>query len=99
MVKHSIDESVWSTEESIRSTYLPAISDLVKSITGCKTVLVNNVAFRRKAVDGQADPKFYHKPGGSLDTMARSMPTDKPFGKSVRLTPTPSPTNRTRVSQ
>ena len=81
MVKHHVPDSAWSTTENIESTYIPAVSDLVKSITGCKTVLVNNVAFRRKPVDSQADPKFYHKRGGHLDKMASSMPTDRAFGK------------------
>lgn len=91
MVQHQIDESAWSTDESIRSTYIPAVSELVKSITGCKTALVNNVAFRRKAVDYQADPKFYHKRGGALDEMARAMPTDQPFGEPTTQHTLPTP--------
>lgn len=74
-------ESAWATAENIESTYIPAVSTLVKSITGCKTVLVNNVAFRRRPVNQQADPKFYHKAGGELDNLARSIPTDRYFGK------------------
>jgi hypothetical protein len=81
MVTHKSPESAWSDTEAVEKTYIPAISDLVKSLTGCKTVLVNNVAFRRKPVNMQADPMFYHKPGGDFDKMGRSMPTDRPFGK------------------
>lgn len=86
-------ESAWSTPEDVERTYIPAISALVKSVTGCKTVLVNNVAFRRKPVNMQADPKFYHKRGGDLDTMARSMPTDKPFGTFSPRASFPAPSD------
>ena len=84
VVRNSVDTNAWSSAENIDSIYIPAISSLLKDLTGCKTVLVNNVAFRRKRVKQQADPKFYHKPGGMLDTLAKSMPTDRPFSAFKR---------------
>lgn len=78
-------ETIFSNAEAIEREYIPVLCELVKSATGCKKVLVNNVAFRRKAVNAQADPMFYHKKGGDFDKLGRSMPTDRPFGESIKL--------------
>jgi hypothetical protein len=84
MVVHQPPSGAFDSTESVETLYMPSICELVKSVTGCKSVLVNNLAFRRKPVNAQADPMFYHKAGGDFDKIGRSMPTDRPFGESTR---------------
>ncbi|EXJ71369.1 uncharacterized protein A1O5_05176 [Cladophialophora psammophila CBS 110553] len=85
VVEHYIDPSAWATEEDILQTYIPAVQELVETVTGCKTAIVNNVAFRRKkAREYDADRTFYHPRGGELDKMISALPSDRPMS---RLTP------------
>ncbi|OQV09277.1 hypothetical protein CLAIMM_13413 [Cladophialophora immunda] len=78
VVEHHIDPSAWATEEDVLQTYIPAVQDLVKTVTGCKTVIVNNVAFRRKlAKKYDSNKKFYHPRGGEMDKMLSALPSDR----------------------
>jgi hypothetical protein len=98
VVSHSMPDTAWADAEAVKSIYMPAVIDLVKSLTGCKTVLVNNVAFRRKPVDGQADPMFYHKRDGDFDKLSRAQPTDRPLSMSNQPTHIASSCNRQAAS-
>ncbi|KIW91169.1 uncharacterized protein Z519_08064 [Cladophialophora bantiana CBS 173.52] len=80
VVEHHIDPSAWATEEDILQTYIPAVQELVETVTGCKTAIVNNVAFRRKkAREYDADRTFYHPRGGEMDKMISALPSDRPM--------------------
>ncbi len=78
LVEHQLSDDTWSDEEAIRSSYAPLVEQLVKNVTGCKTAIVNSVAFRRKyAKQYDADERFYHPAGGDLDKMVDTLPNDR----------------------
>ncbi|OAP60994.1 hypothetical protein AYL99_05998 [Fonsecaea erecta] len=80
VVEHHVNPSAWATEEAIRQTYIPVVQELVKSVTGCRTALVNNVAFRRKPPsNADANKKFYHPRDGEIDKMVGALPSDRPL--------------------
>lgn len=71
----------WFTGRNVEDVYIPEVCDLVCEMTGAKRAIVNNVAFRRRLADNQADPMFYHKRDGPLDKEVGKMARDKMLGK------------------
>ena len=53
----------WFTESDVENIYFSEVEELVRKLTGAKTFLVNNAAFRRKQTKQQEDPKHYTKRG------------------------------------
>ncbi|KIX94929.1 uncharacterized protein Z520_09239 [Fonsecaea multimorphosa CBS 102226] len=80
VVEHHVDPSAWATERDVLDTYIPVVQDLVKSVTGCKTAIVNNVAFRRKLANKyDANKMFFHPRDGELDKVIGALPSDRPM--------------------
>ncbi|KAJ9607576.1 hypothetical protein H2200_007654 [Cladophialophora chaetospira] len=78
LVEHHLDPHAWDDEAAVRGAYIPSVEQLVKNVTGCKTAIVNNVAFRRKhATQYDADKNFYHPRDGDLDKMLATLPCDR----------------------
>ena len=53
--------------QNVEAIYIPEVCDLICKVTGAKKAIVNNVVFRKKLVENQADPTFYHKAGSDFD--------------------------------
>ena len=78
---HSVPATALGTTDSVETEYLPEIERMMKEVTGCKTVLINSVGFRRKKPAGYTDPMFYHKRGGEFDRTVGSVPGDRMMGE------------------
>lgn len=77
LVEHHTDPAAWDDEEAVRKTYIPELEQLVKNLTGCKTAIVNNVAFRRQLPKYyELSKDFFHPRGGKFDQIISSLPSD-----------------------
>ena len=84
LVENHSDPSNWATEGDVREKYIPTVEQLVKNITGCKTVITNSVVFRRKyPAQYDADSGFYHPKGGDLDKMLKALPCEQAMGTLI----------------
>jgi hypothetical protein len=91
LVENHLDESAWATEEDIRAKYVPSVERLVKNVTGCKTVIVNNVSFRRKlpkVADSEEGKTFYFARGSDFDRQIEALPMKLPMGRLLHSTTT-----------
>lgn len=70
----------WFSGLNVEDIYLPELCDLICKITGAQTAVVNNVAFRRRLADKQADLSYVHKRGDELDREIAKLPRDKTLG-------------------
>ena len=68
-----LHEEEWLDETTIKEKYFPEVEELVKELTGCKTVVCNNATFRRRLAKNQEDPHFYRKRDApdSMDNMLK----------------------------
>lgn len=87
VINHPADMTVFDDAQQTEEKYIPEIEAIVKNMTGCKTVLVNNIAFRRKPVNLASDPKFYYARGSDFDKMLGKLPTDRVLSESSSLLP------------
>ena len=86
-IKHqsALTSQEWFTGDNVENVYLPELTNLMLSITGAKNAVVNNVAFRRRTADQQADPNFVLRKGEPLDQEMEKLPKDTPlvYGKDA----------------
>ena len=82
MVNHrsALTGDEWFTESDVEDIYFPEVEELVKKLTGAKTFLVNNAAFRRKQAKQQEDPKHYVKRGEDIFDVT-TLRSAKPIGR------------------
>lgn len=91
VVQHesSLSGDAWFEGSNLEDVYLPEVEKLVKDLTGCKSVVCDNAAFRRKPARKQADPEYYVKRNDpeSMDNLIKQgkMTVDGVFSKSFRL--------------
>lgn len=66
----------------VEEVYKPEMVELILRLTGDKTVVINNIAFRRKlAGEEHKDPTYYFKKGSHYDRVLARMPRDEAFGE------------------
>ena len=63
----------WYEVDNLRNIYFPQIKELVKNLTGCKSVVCINATIRSNLAVKQQDPHFYRKRDDpdSLDNMIK----------------------------
>ena len=84
LVENHLSDDAWSSEDVVRSTYMPSVEQLVKNVTGCKKAITNSVTFRRKhASRYDADKGFYHPAGGDFDRMIDGLRADRAMSTSI----------------
>ena len=66
-------------DSKLEDVYFPEVEDLVRTLTGCKKVLIKNASFRRKLAVMQEDPKGYYKRGEEPFDVS-VIPLEKPLG-------------------
>ena len=75
------DSDEWFTGKNVEETYIPETEDLICKLTGAKRAVVNNVAFRHKLTDQQADPNFVLRRGCEFDLALAALPKDVAMGE------------------
>jgi hypothetical protein len=84
LLENHVDPGMYATEQDVRESYIPYVEKLVRELTGCKTAIVNNAAFRRKVAEKyDKDKAFYHPKGGEIDRMMAAFPSDVAMSMSV----------------
>lgn len=87
-VKHksALDEDEWLMGNNVEEKYVPEVEELVRQVTGAKTVLVNHLGIRKRLSANNNDPKFYRKAGDQHDEAVKKLTKgDTPWGKSTQL--------------
>lgn len=88
-VKHrsALDTDDWLEGSNVEEKYVPEVEELVRKVTGAKTVVVNHLGIRKRLANNNADPTFYRKAGDKHDEAVKKLTGQKntPWGKSSHL--------------
>ncbi|KXS94001.1 hypothetical protein AC578_3105 [Pseudocercospora eumusae] len=74
--KSSLDYDSFLTGSNVEDIYVPELESLVKEVTGCRKVVVYDVAFRRRLAKEQGIQKVDMK-GGEIDRFVGCLPRDR----------------------
>lgn len=74
-VKHrsALSEDDWLVGTNVEEKYVPEVEDLVRQVTGAKTVIVNHLGIRKRLSNNNNDPKFYRKAGDQHDEAVKKL--------------------------
>ena len=85
-IKHKsvLDAEEWLVGNSVEEKYVPEVEELVRQVTGAKTVIVNHLGIRKRLSAKNNDPTFYRKAGDSHDETVKQLTgKSSPWGESA----------------
>lgn len=59
--KSALTLEQWMSGTNVEETYIPEVEELVKKVTGGKTVVVNHLGIRKRTAANNTNPTFYRK--------------------------------------
>lgn len=86
--KSALDADEWLMGNNVEEKYVPEVQELVKQVTGARSVVVNHLGIRKRLAANNSDPTFYRKKGDKHDEAVKQLTErDSPWGNMFRAIP------------